>query len=336
MPKIIDSHTHWVTPPPELGAYRHRQIMSYGRPTKGDVGISDDQIVESLVTSIERMDQRDTSINLFSPMAVGMGHQFGTEIHSRYWTEHNNDLISRICKMYPDRFIPVCSLPQSPGVNPANCIEELERCVNELGFIGCNINPDPAAGGAFTPSVSSEWWYPLYEKMIELNVPGMMHGSATVNPAHHPNGTHYINTDIAAAVELLYGDVFDVFPKLKLIIPHGGGVIPYQWGRYRALSISGGKKPLEEAFGDNLFFDSAVYDQEGMELLIKRVGVKNVLFASELMGTANPIDPNTNARFDDTKVYVDNIDWLTDADKDALYEGNVRRVYPRIAKYLDK
>ena len=72
-----------------------------------------------------------------------------------------------------------------------------------------------------------------------------------------------------------------------------------------------------------------------MELLIKRVGVKNLLFASELMGTANPIDPNTNTRFDDTKVYVDNIDWLSDADKDALYEGNVRRVYPRIAKYLD-
>ena len=56
MPKIIDSHTHWVTPPPELGAYRHRQIMSYGRPTKGDVGISDEQIIESLVTSIERME----------------------------------------------------------------------------------------------------------------------------------------------------------------------------------------------------------------------------------------------------------------------------------------
>jgi len=40
----------------------------------------------------------------------------------------------------------VCQLPQSPGVAPANCIPELERCVKEYGFIGCNLNPDPSDG----------------------------------------------------------------------------------------------------------------------------------------------------------------------------------------------
>ena len=40
----------------------------------------------------------------------------------------------------------VCQLPQSPGVPAANCIPELRRCVEELGFVGCNLNPDPSGG----------------------------------------------------------------------------------------------------------------------------------------------------------------------------------------------
>ena len=85
-------------------------------------------------------------------MASAMGHHFGSPLISRYWTEVNNELIHRVCRRYPERFVGVCSLPQSPGVNPCECVEELERCINELGFIGCNLNPDPSGGVAVQPA----------------------------------------------------------------------------------------------------------------------------------------------------------------------------------------
>ena len=86
-----------------------------------------------------------------------MGHDFGGELVSRYWTEINNDLLARVCKMFPDKLIPCCQLPQTPGVSPKNCREELERCVKELGFVACNINPDVSGGVTpLTPSLGSE------------------------------------------------------------------------------------------------------------------------------------------------------------------------------------
>jgi 4-oxalmesaconate hydratase len=64
------------------------------------------------------------------------------------------------------------------------------------------------------------------------------------------------------------------------------------------------------------------------------VGVDNVLFASEMVGAANAIDPKTGRWFDDTKPYVDGITWLTDKDRHKLFEGNVRRLYSRVDKQL--
>ena len=156
-----------------------------------------------------------------------------------------NDLIHRVCKLYPKNFAPVCQLPQSPGVSPANCIAELERCVKELGFIGCNLNPDPSGGWWKEPPLTDRWWYPLYEKMVELDVPAMVHVSSSCNPTFHFTGAHYINADTTAFMQLIQGDLFKDFPTLKLVIPHGGGAVPYHWGRYRGLAQDM-KRPLLE------------------------------------------------------------------------------------------
>jgi len=78
-------------------------------------------------------------------------------------------------------------------VRPDNCIPELERCVEEYGFIGCNLNPDPSGGYWTDPPLTDKWWYPLYEKLVELDVPAMVHVSASCNPAFHFTGAHYIN-----------------------------------------------------------------------------------------------------------------------------------------------
>jgi 4-oxalmesaconate hydratase len=326
---IIDVHAHYTQAPAQLDAYRGKQLSNLNRPTKGSIKVSDEQIVKSVQENLTQMTDKGLDRLVFSPRASGMGHDFGTGLISRYWTEINNDLIGRVCKLFPDKFIPCCQLPQTPGVSSANCVEELERCVEEMGFAACNINPDVSGGVApFTPSLGDEWWYPLYEKMVELDVPGMIHASSTLNPALHILGSHYTNQHNAAVVELCNSRVYDDFPTLKLIIPHGGGAVPYQFNRHRALHVREDRRPFEEMV-KHIYFDMAIYDQDSMEMLIRKIGVDNVVFSTEMLGTAKAIDPQTGKYFDDTVGMVKSIEWLTDQDRYKIFEGNARKLYSR-------
>ena len=161
---IIDAHTHYTTAPAELQAYRGRQITDLGKPARAKLQISDEQLERSMQGQFKRMQESGIDRLLFSPQASAMGHHFGSPVISRYWTEACNDLIARVARLWPDKISPVCQLPQSPGVGPKEWVDELERCVKELGFVSCNVNPDVAGGREpLTPSLATDWWYPLWE-----------------------------------------------------------------------------------------------------------------------------------------------------------------------------
>jgi len=333
---IIDCHGHYTTAPKALEAWRKQQIDDLGKPgrapSKGALKISDDEIRASLEGAQLRIQsERGTDLTIFSPRAMGMSHHIGNETTSRHWSEHCNDLIHRVCTLYPANFVGVCQLPQSPGVRPDNCIPELERCVKELGFIGCNLNPDPTGGYWTDPPLTDKWWYPLYEKMVALDVPAMIHVSASCNPNFHGTGAHYINGDTTAFMQLITADLFKDFPTLKFIIPHGGGAVPYHWGRYRGIAQDMGRPPLKELLLNNVFFDTCVYHRPGIELLLKVIPADNILFASEMVGAVRGIDPETGHYYDDTKRYIDSIEWLPAPDREKIYHRNVAKVYGRFA-----
>src|SRR5260370_17073512 len=82
----------------------------------------------------------------------------------------------------------------------------------------------------------------------------MIHVSHACNPAYHTTGSHYLNGDTTAFMQLMTSTVFRDFPDLKLIIPHGGGAVPYHCGRFPGLS-QGMKLPdPREHLLQNLFF----------------------------------------------------------------------------------
>jgi 4-oxalmesaconate hydratase len=332
---IIDCHGHYTTAPRELEAFRQAQIAAFNEPGRSqpspNLAITDDQIRQSVETAqLKLQRERGTDLTIFSPRASGMAHHVGDAAISLTWSRVCNDLIHRVCTLYPDNFIGVCQLPQSPGVPPANCVGELERCVNELGFVGCNLNPDPSGGHWKDPPLTDRWWYPIYEKMVELDVPAMIHVSSSCNPNFHATGAHYINGDTTAFMQVLTSDLFRDFPTLKFIIPHGGGAVPYHWGRYRGLAIDMKRPPLAEHLLGNVFFDTCVYHYPGIELLTTVIPVDNILFASEMVGAVRSIDPDTGHYFDDTKRYIDQVRALSEADRHKIFEGNARRVYSRL------
>jgi 4-oxalmesaconate hydratase len=337
---IIDCHGHYTTAPAELQKYRDSQVASLkdpsARPVAANLKITDDQIRDSLEgAQLKFQRERGTDLTIFSPRASAMAHHVGNETTSLNWSRACNDLIARVCSLYPENFVGVCQLPQSPGVPPANSAAELERCVSELGFIGCNLNPDPSGGHWNSPPLTDRHWYPLYEKMVELDVPAMVHVSASCNPNFHATGAHYINADTTAFMQFLTADLFRDFPTLRFIIPHGGGAVPFHWGRYRGLAQDMKRPPLEEGLLGNVFFDTCVYHLPGIELLFKVVPIDNILFGSEMVGAVRGVDPRTGHYYDDTKRYIDALS-LSAADRSKVFEGNARRVYPRLANHVDR
>jgi 4-oxalmesaconate hydratase len=221
----------------------------------------------------------------------------------------------------------VCQLPQSPGEPIDSSVEELERCVVEMGFVGCNLNPDPSGGRWDGPPLWDSYWTPLWEKMCELDVPAMIHVSASTNENLHTTASHYLGADTIAFTQALTSGFMADFPGLRWIIPHGGGAVPYHWGRFRGMAQDKGWD--FDSLSDHIYFDTCVYHQRGIDLLLAVVPPENILFGSEMIGAVRGVDPETGRHFDDTRFYVENAK-VDDERKEMIFSGNALRVFPRL------
>ncbi|MEU0966256.1 amidohydrolase family protein [Streptomyces sp. NPDC005917] len=330
---IIDVHGHYTTTPPRHQAFRDAQLARLADPSlpaPTPAAISDEAIRESVENNqLKLLRERGGDLMLFSPKASGMEHHVTDPATARQWARVCNDLVHRVVELFPRNFAAVCQLPQTPGGALDHAVTELRRCVETLGFVGCNLNPDPSGGYWTSPPLTDPYWFPLYETMAELDVPAMIHVSASCNPNFHALGAHYLNADTSAFMQFVEGDLFARFPGLRFVIPHGGGAVPYHWGRYRGLAVRLGRPDPAEHLKRNVFFDTCVYHQPGIDLLHRVVGADNILFASEMLGAVRGADPETGIDWDDTKRYVDRAG-LTDEQRHKVFEANARRVYPRL------
>ena len=336
---IIDCHGHYTTAPKALEEWRRRQMASLATPEQGpkasELRIRDEELRESIETNqLKLMRERGSDLTLFSPRASFMAHHIGDFNTSATWAAICNELCHRVSTLFPEHFIGAAMLPQSPGVNPSTCIPELDRCIRDYGFVAINLNPDPSGGHWREPPLTDRWWYPIYEKMVEYDIPAMIHVSTSCNACFHTTGAHYLNADTTAFMQCVTGDLFKDFPTLRLVIPHGGGAVPYHWGRFRGLAQALDKPPLEEHLLKNIFFDTCVYHQPGIDLLTRVIPIENILFASEMIGAVRGIAPRTGHHYDDTKRYVEAAA-LSDGERRQIYEGNARRVYPRLNAALE-
>ena len=338
---IIDVHGHYTTAPKALETWRNRQIAGLAdpaaRPQASELVITDDEIRETIeANQLKQMRARGADLTIFSPRASFMAHHIGDFQVSSTWAAICNELCHRVTRLYPEHFIQAAMLPQSPGVPPETCLPELRRCVEEYGAVAINLNPDPSGGHWTSPPLTDRHWYPLYERMVDYDIPAMIHVSTSCNPAFHTTGAHYINADTTAFMQLIQGDLFRDFPTLRFVTPHGGGAAPYHWGRYRGLAQELKKPLLAEHLLHNVFFDTCVYHQPGIDLLTRVVPIDNILFASEMIGAVRGIDPETGHAYDDTKRYIEASAQLSPAQKGQIYEGNARRVYPRLDAALER
>jgi 4-oxalmesaconate hydratase len=334
---IIDCHGHYTTTPQPHRDFRRSQmdwLANPSRPAPEPGPISDDEIRDSIERNqLAELRARGEDFLIFSPQASAMEHHVPDPAIARRWARASNDLVHRVTELFPGHFAGVCQLPQTPGGDLGDSIAEVRRCVTELGFVGCNVSPDPSGGHWTSPPMTDPYWFALYEALVELDVPAMVHVSSSCNPAFHALGAHYLNADTSVFMQLIEGDLFARFPTLRLVIPHGGGAVPYHWGRFRGLADRLGRPEPHEHVMRNVFFDTCVYHQAGIDLLLRVIDADNILFASELIGAVRGVDPETGFRWDDTRRYVAAAG-LSISDQHKVFEANARRVYPRLEPLL--
>jgi predicted TIM-barrel fold metal-dependent hydrolase len=230
-------------------------------------------------------------------------------------------------KLFPGKWIGVCALPQTAGDPIQNAIPELERCVKQLGFVGCLLNPDPYENsGTEAPPLGDRYWYPLYEKLCELDVPAHIHGTGS-RSERSPYSVHFINEESIAVFGLVNSTVFNDFPNLKIVVSHGGGAIPYQLGRFEAPSLRRGTGARFSDGMRKLYYDTVLYTEDALRLLIKTVGVDRCLFGTECPGVGSSVDPATGRSMDNVKPMIENIEWLSAADRKKIFEDNARAVF---------
>lgn len=336
---IIDAHGH-VSAPPELYAYKALLLSARGAHGQRYPSISDERLFETAGRHRDGLAKLGTDHQLISPRPYQLMHSEPLTKLVRWWVEANNDVIARVCRAFPETFSGVCALPQGVTGRTDACIEELERCVNELGFVGCLINPDPAEGTGDVPTMDSEYWYPLYEKLVELDVPAFIHPAACRNE-RETFGGHFITEESIAVVKLCGEEsrVFTDFPSLKVLVAHGGGSVPYQIGRWRAGRLKARARGYDvETFDDalrRLRFDTVLYNRESLRLLLEIVGPDRCLFGTEAPGAASVKDPETGLALEDLKPVIEGLDLLSSEDRDRVFFGNALEVFPRLATSLD-
>lgn len=322
---IIDAHGHYTTAPAALKRFRADQLSTGSARLST---ISDDELRESVEPNQLRvMDQRGEDLMLLSPRASGMQHDVPDHRLAQEWARVNNDLVHRVCELYPNRFAPVAQLPQTPDGNLDGVLTELHRTVEQLHFVAVNLNPDPSGTWAGLP-ITDQSWFPIHETLQDLEVPAMIHVSQACNPNFHTLGSHYLNADTTVFMQLLSSDLFDRFPDLRLVIPHGGGAVPYHWGRYKGLAQRyNWKDPA--ALLRNVYFDTCVYHQAGMQLLTTVIPPRNLLFASEMFGAVRGTNPDTGTDWDNTLSYLNSLRLDTQAHRD-ICSANARNIYSRL------
>ena len=210
--------------------------------------------------------------------------------------------------------------------HPKECLPYLEKCVKEEGFVGCLINPDPGEGsGHQTPPLGDRYWYPLYEKLCELDIVGHIH-SAGCRSERLTYSLHFINEESIAVVSLLTSSVFKDFPKLKIVMSHGGGAIPYQYARFEASALRRGGERFSDRMR-NLYYDTVLYSADALALLFKTVGPDRCMFGTERPGVGTVKDPKTGKWLDETRHIIEGFEWLSAAEKKMIFEDTAKKVF---------
>ncbi len=338
---VSDTHLHLVELAKEQAVEGFRTAdLAGSNPDLPD--ISDALIQKNLATVLRLMETRGTTDAFVSPRAAAMATHVGDVAQNGRWADLNNSLILRACQLNPGRFIPVGMLGQSskdPGKAALHCARQIYAWA-EKGFAGFNMDPD-GTGGLWNSkdSFASEVNYSIFGAASDVDKPLILHGSESINPLFPHTALQYLIADMVAFVHLMMHGrkLRKEFGNLRFMVPHGGGALGCQKGRWTALAKKNrylGWMTPDELLGEGIVFvDGCVYCVQDLLAVLGAVPIDNLLFGSECNGAFPGIQNDaTGQDADDTKIYFDQVG-MGAADRDRVFRLNSDVVYPGADKW---
>lgn len=332
--KVLDVHSHVSAPMGGLGqANMFMQAMNGAMPSPigsaaaAQFGLTDDDFEVSVGRHMDYINERQIDVQILGPRPFLMMGWMQDHLLPA-WTRLVNDAIAKQCRMHPDRFLGACQLAQNVHAPDAShMVSEVDRCVSEHGFVGVYVSPDPE-GRRNSPGLAERWWDPLYARCEEGRLPIIIHGTNCLDPRirHVPHNYQlgFVVEQYLAGQILGHSDVFDRFPGLQVIICHCGGGLD----RF----IPSDPHLPQRDLSNNLFYDTCAHDLPFLEAAIKQRSVARMVFGTEAPGSGRAVRPETGRTADDLVPVIGALDFLSEDDKVAIFNGNPARLFPAMAK----
>jgi aminocarboxymuconate-semialdehyde decarboxylase len=325
----VDIHCHYANPEvaakvAHLNPAQHEPSVKYANALTREVNVKQMKDRGPKLSSIEvrlkDMDRMGIDIQAVSPAPN----------QTYYWTDPGqgaelarmvNERIAQIVAQHPDRFVGLGSVPLQ---DPDLAVSELTYAVKKLGLRGVEINPSVNGMDLSDGRLALE---KFFAKVQELDVIIFMH------PIGFTQGErlldHYFNNVIGnplettvAASHLIFDGVMERHPKLKVVLPHGGGYLAHYWARMD----HGWKarpdcrtviKRKPSSYLEKFYFDTITFDRGMLEQEVARFGADHVL-----LGTDYPYDMGV----DDPVGFIDGCKKITRKQKEAIMGGNAARL----------
>jgi predicted TIM-barrel fold metal-dependent hydrolase len=330
--KVLDVHGH-VSVPPSANALLPLMLGSntpmpspLSQPG-GRATATEEEFRAAAARHVRYMDERNIDVQIIGPRPFMMLGWMEPHLLPA-WTRYVNDMIHQQVSWHPDRFLGACQLPQISGAEDlSNCLDELNRCVQEYGFIAAYVSPDPG-GRRTAPGMHEPYWYALYERASELGIPLIVHGANGPDPRYrvvpHNYQLSFVTEQYLAGQFLSHGDVFERYPELRVVICHCGGAL----NRFIPTDEHIAQKDLSR----NLYYDTCAYDVLFLEAAIKQRGVSQMLFGTEAPGSGRAVRPETGKTSDDLIPIISGYEFLTEQDRIDIFNRNPAKVFPAMAK----
>jgi predicted TIM-barrel fold metal-dependent hydrolase len=292
--RIIAIEEHFITPMyrEKIGANEYRNFYLSSRSSVMGHDIME-QNLDLGAKRLAHMDAHGVDVQVLSFGSPGP-QAFGAEVAIPMARDANDRLFQSIQKN-PARFAGFAALPTA---DPKAAAAELERCVKQLGFKGAMIHGHQQ--GEF---LDARKYWPIWERAEALGVPVYLHPALP-----HPDAVKaYFEgyEELARApwgfaidtschfLRLLFGGVFDAYPKLKIILGHLGEGLPFAMHRLNDHSVHAAKRrglrrqPIEYLQQNLLVTTSGNWFEPSFVCTLLALGADNILFAIDWPYEAN-------------------------------------------------
>ncbi len=255
---------------------------------------------------LEDMDARGIDVQLLSSSTVMQYTGWADPALQLELEGRVNDAIAGLCRSHPDRFQGAFTLPLR-DIDLA--ISEANRAVGELGLRVANL---PAAVDGLY--LGAPRFRPLWEAFRDLEVVAFVHPDGVHDPWFQEyalwNSIGQSIEETKVMTSLILEGVIEELPELEIVIAHGGGFLPHNFGRLdrnfrnRPGTASKISKPPSEYLG-SFYLDTCVYDPAVLAVLLERVGADRLVLGTDYpVGDVDPLGILTAAGASDDDLVV--------------------------------